>query len=94
MAMLQRMRRRLSLRQVFPPEVDNGEADPRIIAEPAAEITEGESAYGDEGMSTVEYAVGTVAAAAFAAVLYRIVTGDSVIAGLTNLVNSAMNTSF
>jgi len=48
----------------------------------------------DAGMSTVEYAVGTVVAAAFAAVLYRIVTGDSVVAGLTNLINSALSTSF
>ena len=49
---------------------------------------------GDAGMSTVEYAVGTVVAAAFAAVLYKIVTGDSVIAGLTNLINTALSTSF
>jgi Flp pilus assembly pilin Flp len=28
----------------------------------------------DDGMSTVEYAIGTVAAAAFAAVLYAVVT--------------------
>jgi len=48
----------------------------------------------DAGMSTVEYAVGTVVAAAFAAVLYRIVTGDSVIAGLTNLINTALSTTF
>lgn len=48
----------------------------------------------DAGMSTVEYAVGTVVAAAFAAVLYKIVTGDSVISGLTNLINSALSTSF
>lgn len=47
----------------------------------------------DAGMSTVEYAVGTVVAAAFAAVLYKIVTGDSVVSGLTNLVNSALHTS-
>ncbi len=47
----------------------------------------------DAGMSTVEYAVGTVVAAAFAAVLYKIVTGDSVVSGLTALVNSAMHTS-
>lgn len=47
----------------------------------------------DAGMSTVEYAVGTVVAAAFAAVLYKIVTGDSVVAGLTALVNSALHTS-
>lgn len=43
----------------------------------------------DAGMSTVEYAVGTIAAAAFAAVLYRIVTGDSVVSGLTRLINEA-----
>ena len=48
---------------------------------------------GDAGMSTVEYAVGTVVAAAFAAVLYKIVTGDSVVSGLTSLVNSALHTS-
>ncbi len=47
----------------------------------------------DAGMSTVEYAVGTIAAAAFAAVLYKIVTGDSVVAGLTALVNSALHTT-
>ncbi len=47
----------------------------------------------DAGMSTVEYAVGTVVAAAFAAVLYKIVTGDSVVSGLTSLVNSALHTS-
>jgi len=43
----------------------------------------------DDGMTTVEYAVGTVVAAAFAAVLYRLVPGDSIVAGLTNLVSSA-----
>lgn len=45
----------------------------------------------DDGMTTVEYAVGTVVAAAFAAVLYRIVTGDSIVTGLTNLVVSALS---
>lgn len=47
----------------------------------------------DAGMTTVEYAVGTVVAAAFAAVLYRIVTGDSIVSGLTNLINSALSTA-
>jgi Protein of unknown function (DUF4244) len=39
----------------------------------------------DEGMSTAEYCVGTVAACALAAVLYKIVTGglvDSLIEGV------------
>ena len=46
----------------------------------------------EEGMSTAEYAVGTVAACAFAAVLYQVVTGDSVVAGLDSLVSSALAT--
>lgn len=44
----------------------------------------------DAGMTTVEYAVGTLVAAALAAVLYQIVTGESVLTGLTNLVNRAL----
>lgn len=47
----------------------------------------------DDGMSTVEYAVGTVAAAAFGAVLYSVVTGDSIVAALTRIIDKAMNTS-
>jgi hypothetical protein len=49
-------------------------------------------ATGEVGMSTAEYAVGTVAACAFAAVLYRVVTGGSVVTGLTDLVESALAT--
>lgn len=49
---------------------------------------------GEEGMSTAEYAVGTIAAAAFAAVLYAVVTGDSVTSGLTELVQRALSASF
>lgn len=48
----------------------------------------------DAGMTTVEYAIGTVVAAAFAAVLYKIVTGDSIVAGLTSLVESALSPSW
>ena len=47
----------------------------------------------DDGMSTVEYAVGTVAAAAFGAVLYGVVTGDSIVEALTRIIDKAMNTS-
>ena len=49
-------------------------------------------ATGEAGMSTAEYAVGTVAACAFAAVLYRVVTGGSIVTGLTGLVESALAT--
>lgn len=48
----------------------------------------------DTGMSTVEYAIGTLAAAAFAAVLYTIVTGDSVVNALTSLVQRALSVAF
>jgi hypothetical protein len=46
----------------------------------------------EEGMSTAEYAVGTVAACAFAAVLYKVVSGGSVVAALGDLVESALAT--
>ena len=45
------------------------------------------------GMSTVEYAIGTVAAAAFGAILYTVVTGDSIVSALTNIINRALSTN-
>ena len=47
----------------------------------------------DDGMSTVEYAIGTIAAAAFGAILYTVVTGDSIVTALTNIINRALNTN-
>ena len=47
----------------------------------------------DEGMSTVEYAIGTIAAAAFGAILYTVITGDSIVSALTNIINRALNTN-
>lgn len=47
----------------------------------------------DTGMSTVEYAIGTIAAAAFGAILYTVVTGDSIVSALTNVINRALNTN-
>lgn len=48
----------------------------------------------DSGMSTVEYAIGTIAAAAFAAVLYAVVSGDSIVTALTELVQRALSVTF
>ncbi|HEY2694015.1 MAG TPA: DUF4244 domain-containing protein [Pseudonocardiaceae bacterium] len=48
----------------------------------------------DDGMSTAEYAIGTIAAAAFAAVLYAVVTGDSVVTALGALVQRALTAGF
>ncbi|AHK28027.1 hypothetical protein Pd630_LPD00789 [Rhodococcus opacus PD630] len=44
-------------------------------------------------MSTAEYAIGTIAAAAFGAVLYSVVTGDSIVTALTNIIDKALNTA-
>jgi hypothetical protein len=45
----------------------------------------------DAGMSTAEYAVGTVAAVAFAVVLYKVVRSDAVSSALTQIVRSALH---
>jgi hypothetical protein len=45
---------------------------------------------GDEGMNTAEYAVGTLAAVAFAGVLLKVVTSDAVQAALTRIVERAL----
>ena len=44
----------------------------------------------EAGMATAEYAVGTVAAAAFAVVLYKIVTGGEVASLVTAIVRRAL----
>ncbi|GAA2410747.1 DUF4244 domain-containing protein [Mycolicibacterium llatzerense] len=46
----------------------------------------------ESGMSTVEYAIGTVAAAAFGAILYTVVTGDSIVSALTGIISRALTT--
>lgn len=45
----------------------------------------------DAGMTTAEYAVGTIAACAFAAILYQVVTGGSIITALGNLIQRALS---
>lgn len=46
----------------------------------------------DDGMTTAEYAVGTVAACAFAAVLLRVVSSQRVLDLLTSVVTHALHT--
>jgi Protein of unknown function (DUF4244) len=45
----------------------------------------------DRGMTTAEYAVGTVAAVAFAAVLYKVVRSGTVQAALSSIIQSALH---
>ena len=44
----------------------------------------------DRGMTTAEYAVGTIAACTFAVVLYRVVTSDTVMHALSAVIRSAL----
>ncbi|WP_030916976.1 DUF4244 domain-containing protein [Streptosporangium amethystogenes] len=44
----------------------------------------------DRGMSTAEYAVGTIAACAFAALLFKVVTSPDVQQMITTLINRAL----
>lgn len=46
----------------------------------------------ESGMSTVEYALGTIAAAAFGALLYTVVTGGDITEALTGIIERALNT--
>ncbi|MFE2014147.1 DUF4244 domain-containing protein [Streptomyces sp. NPDC059491] len=48
----------------------------------------------DEGMTTSEYAIGTIAAAAFAAVLYKIVTSETVSGALESMIGKALDAPF
>lgn len=45
----------------------------------------------DSGMTTAEYAVGTVAACAFGGILYKVVTSSEVISLLTGIVRRALS---
>ena len=45
----------------------------------------------DAGMTTAEYAVGTVAAVAFAAVLFRVVQSPQVHSSLAAIIQSALH---
>ncbi|WP_226962894.1 MULTISPECIES: DUF4244 domain-containing protein [unclassified Streptomyces] len=48
----------------------------------------------DAGMNTAEYAMGTIAACAFAAVLYKVVTSDAVSSGVQAVIGRALDAPF
>lgn len=48
----------------------------------------------DAGMSTAEYAIGTIAACAFAALLYKVITSSQILDLLTGLVSRALHVPF
>jgi hypothetical protein len=49
---------------------------------------------GDAGMTTSEYAVGTLAACGFAALLYKVITSGAVGAELQHLIEKALSAKF
>ena len=48
----------------------------------------------EAGMSTAEYAVGTIAACAFAALLYKVITSTQILDLLSGLVSRALQVPF
>ncbi|MFF2718345.1 DUF4244 domain-containing protein [Streptomyces sp. NPDC058011] len=48
----------------------------------------------DRGMTTSEYAVGTIAACAFAAVLYKVVNSGPVMSALQSMIAGALDAQF
>ena len=53
-----------------------------------------EKSGGEAGMTTGEYAVGTVAACGFAGVLFKLLTSDAVVKLLSDVVRRALTISF
>lgn len=52
------------------------------------------AAIGDEGMTTAEYAVGTVAACGFGGILYKVITSPQVLSLLESVISKAFHLSF
>ena len=48
----------------------------------------------DSGMTTAEYAVGTVAACGFGGILYKLLTSDQVVKLLRDIIKRALTMSF
>jgi hypothetical protein len=46
---------------------------------------------GDDGMTTAEYAVGTVAACGFGGILYKLLTSDTVVQMLKDIIERALS---
>ena len=52
------------------------------------------TAGGDAGMTTAEYAVGTVAACGFGGILYKVITSPQVLGLITDVISRAFKLSF
>ncbi|MCZ9294848.1 DUF4244 domain-containing protein [Corynebacterium meitnerae] len=45
----------------------------------------------EQGMSTIEYAMGSLAAAALAAVLYMVINGNGVVSAIEGIITDALS---
>ena len=48
----------------------------------------------EDGMTTAEYAVGTVAACGFAGILFKLLTSDAVVKMLKDIIERALTVAF
>lgn len=60
----------------------------------AARLQTAQSGDRDAGMTTAEYAVGTVAACGFSGILYKVITSPQVLQLMTNVISKAFNLLF
>jgi hypothetical protein len=61
---------------------------------PLARLSAAVQSRSDEGMTTAEYAVGTVAACGFGGVLYKVVTSPTVLGLMEDLISKAFHLAF
>ena len=64
------------------------------LARRLAVATAAGTAERDAGMTTAEYAVGTVAACGFGGILYKVITSPEVLGLITDVIGRAFNLSF
>jgi hypothetical protein len=76
------------------PRTCSEEAAARDAAQPAGRRAARARLSGDDGMTTAEYAVGTVAACGFGGLLYKLLTSNRVSTMLGDLLERALSVGF
>ena len=64
------------------------------LARMSAAVQSRALARGEDGMTTAEYAVGTVAACGFGGVLYKVITSTTVLNLMEDLISKAFHLGF
>ncbi|MGZ4593314.1 MAG: DUF4244 domain-containing protein [Actinomycetes bacterium] len=84
------MRAQLTMHRFSPADAGVATCSARLAAAARSVRSQGS----DAGMATAEYAVGTVAACGFGGILYKLLTSDSVVKLLTDIIRRALTLSF